>query len=255
MIPSLRKIGSALIIVAAYPLAADVVRDTQSKLSEWISLEKRIADDQAEWSEQKEVLLNSIDFMEAEIARLKQSIETAEETASAGERKRAELEERKADLDAVSDDMKVAIETYEERIKSLATGWPEAFVSSIDTFLKRIPSEEQIDSAPLTLRLQNVVAILSQFDKFQSIITKDTGVKEVDGQTREVTTLYYGMAYAYFIDGSGEYAGYGHPNPAGGEWIWTADASLAPEISDLIAIFDRSVDATFVGLPAKIVTP
>ena len=169
------------------------------------------------------------------------------------EKKRAELNERKEILDATTKEMEAAVATYETRVKALAKTWPEAFVKSINTFLKRIPTEDQADAAPLTIRLQNIVAILSQFDKFQSAITRDTGVQEVDGETREVTTLYYGFSYAYFIDGSGQYAGYGYP--ADGGWKWVSDQSLDKDITQLVAVYDRSVDATFVGLPAKIVTP
>ncbi len=245
---------ATLSISATYSVSADIVKDTQNVLSEWISLEKQISEEKFAWIEQKEVLENSIEFMETEISSLREIIKTAEETASAGEKKRAELEGQKKDLDAATDVVTTAVESYEATIKKMALTWPDAFLTSVDTFLKRIPNEEQKETTPITIRLQNVVAIMSQFDKFQSIVTKDTGIQEVGGESREVTTLYFGFAYAYFIDGTGEYAGYGYPSSTEG-WDWTPEPSIAENVSQLVAIFNRSVDASFLPMPAKIVTP
>ena len=229
------------------------VRDAQNALSEWIEVEKRISADRSEWAVEKEVLQDSIEFMKTELERLEEIIATAQETASAGERKRAELEELKAKHDAVTDAMRESVEAYENRIKEMAETWPKAFLSEIATPLKRIPSAETAVDVPLTLRLQNIVVILTQFDKFNSMISKETEIQDVDGVSREVTTLYYGFAYAYFVDGNGEYAGYGYPREEG--WEWVADASLAPKVSDLLTVYDRTKEAVFIGLPASIATP
>ncbi|MDQ8204062.1 DUF3450 family protein [Pelagicoccus sp. SDUM812003] len=244
---------AAIFPAAVYSLSADTVKQTQNALSEWISVEKQISEDKSEWIAQKEVLQNSIEFMKGEIGRLEEAIASAKENASAGEKKRAELDEKKEVLDAVTAEMKAAVLEYETRVKKMAEGWPVAFLDTVDTFLDRIPEEEKAEDAPLTIRLQNVVAILSQFDKFQSAITKDTAVQDVDGESREVTTLYYGFSYAYFIDGTGEYAGYGYPTGSG--WDWVSDPSLSEDVAQLVAVYDRSTDASFVGLPTKIVTP
>lgn len=247
--------AATLSITGTYSASADIVKDTQNVLSEWISLEKQISEEKFAWIEQKEVLENSIEFMETEIASLEDIIKTAEETASAGEKKRAELDEKKADLDAATEDMTAAVEGYESQIKELALTWPAAFLKTVDTFIKRIPNEEQRETTPITIRLQNVVAIMSQFDKFQSVVSKDTGIQDVGGESREVTTLYFGFAYAYFIDGTGEYAGYGFPSTSGEGWEWTPDTALAEQVGELVAIYDRTIDASFLGMPAKIVTP
>ncbi len=245
---------AALSILFTYSVSADDVKDTQNVLSEWISLEKQVSEEKVAWVEQKEVIENSIEFMETEIASLKDIIKTAEETASAGEKKRAELDEKKEDLDEATEVMTAAVENYESQIKELALTWPSAFLKSVDTFIKRLPTEEQKETTPITIRLQNVVAIMSQFDKFQSVVTKDTGIQEVGGESREVTTLYFGFAYAYFIDGTGEYAGYGYPATGEG-WDWKPDPAIAEKVSQLVAIYDRTIDASFLGMPAKIVTP
>ncbi|EDY82349.1 hypothetical protein VDG1235_1970 [Verrucomicrobiia bacterium DG1235] len=249
----LRTIVFGSSLLAPCLLTADIVKDTQHVLSEWISLEKQVSEEKNEWIEQKEVLENSIEFMETEISSLKEIIKTAEETSSVGEKKRVELEEKKGALDEASEDMNAAVERYEERIKELSLSWPASFLDTVETFLKRIPGEDQKANTPITIRLQNVVAILSQFDKFQSVVTKETGVQDVDGESREVTTLYFGFAYAYFIDGSGEYAGFGKPSDDG--WEWTADLAMAEDVAQLVAIYDRTIDAKFLGLPAQIVTP
>jgi hypothetical protein len=232
--------------------SANSVKDTQNVLAEWIKVEKQISEDQAEWLVQQEIMANSITFMKGEFGRLEETIKEAEASASAGERKRAELEAEKAKLDAVMEDMTATIGNYEDKIRQLSRQWPEIFLKQVETPMKRMPSGDQVATAALTMRLQNVVIILSQFDKFQSIISKDTGIQEVEGVSREVSTLYYGLAYAYFIDASGQYAGYGHPGQEG--WEWTVVPQLGPKITQLLSVYDRNIDASFIGLPAKIVT-
>ncbi len=235
---------------------SEAVKGAQDALSEWIEVEKQIAADESEWAVEKEVLKNSIDFMKTEVTRLEDVIKTAEETASAGERKRAELDEKKTSYDSVMEEVKNAIAGYEKSIKKLATKWPKGFLTMVERPLSNIPTGDEEMDVALTVRLQNIVVLLSQFDKFQSMISKDIEIQDIDGNSREVTTLYYGFAYAYFVDGTGEYAGYGYPSLDDSEgWYWEADASLAPKVQNLVAVFDRSQEAVFVDLPAKITTP
>ena len=247
------RVATSAVLLAGFATAhANPIKDTQGVLAEWIKVEKQISEDRAEGMVQEEIMQNSIEFMEGEFGRLEETIKTAEESASAGERKRVALEAQKAKLDAVMDDMTASIGGYEDRVREMSQQWPEIFLKQVETPMKRMPVEEQLANAPLTMRLQNIVIILAQFDKFQSMISKDTGIQEIDGVSREVSTLYYGMAYAYFLDGSGEYAGFGHP--AGDGWAWTPAPELRLKIAEMMAVYDRSVDASFIGLPAKIVT-
>lgn len=233
--------------------ANDLAKTTQDTLSKWISVEKTISEDKGEWIAQKEILHSSIEFMKGELTRLEERIETAKTTASAGEKKRAELNETKAKYDSVMAEIKKSVTSYEATVEKLAKGWPAPFLDTVDVFLKRIPTREEADKAALTVRLQNVVAILSQFDKFQGMITKVSDVQEIEGSSLEVTTLYYGFAYAYFVDAAGAYAGYGYP--ADGGWTWVADKTLAKDVGELVKIFERSAEARFIALPAKVVTP
>jgi len=233
----------------------DAVKQTQSLLQEWIQTEKQISADRSEWAVERAVIEDTVDFMSEEIERLEGVIAEAAESASAGERKRTALEAEEAKLTAVTTALEETIGTYESQILALSKTWPKTFLASIRRPLDRIPEEEEASKAAPTMRLQNVISILLAFDKFNSVVTKDLEVHEIEGTSREVTTLYYGMAFAYFVDGSGTYAGYGHPAPSGEGWEWTADPALAPAVSDLVGVFEQTQEAAFVAVPAKIVTP
>lgn len=247
---------SAGMLLGSVLQGAESVKSAQDALAKWIEVEKQIAADESEWAVEREVIANSIAFMETEATRLEEIIETAKSTASAGERKRAELDEKKADYDALLEEVESSIINYENSIRELSLGWPAGFLTQIERPLSNMPTEEEADKVALTVRLQNIVVILSQFDKFQSMISKDIEIQDVEGESREVTTLYYGFAYAYFVDGTGEYAGYGYPKPDGSPgWLWKSDSSLAEKIQTLVGVFDRSQEAVFVDLPAKIMTP
>ena len=67
--------------------------------------------------------------------------------------------------------------------------------------------------------MQNVVGILSQADKFNTTLTATSESREIEGgKVVEVRTLYWGLATAYYVDASGEYAGIGYTGPDGWEW-------------------------------------
>lgn len=228
---------------------------SQNTLVKWIETEKVISSERNEWAVEKAVVTSSIEFMQGEITRLEEVIKASKETASAGERKRAELQAEQERLQAVSDALADVVGGYETSIQKLAKGWPDAFLSMIRVPLDRIPEADEAGKAALTMRLQNVIVILSQYDKFNSVVTKDKGVQEIEGTSREVTTLYYGSAFAYFVDGSGSYAGYGFPKTSGDGWDWVVDPSLSATISELVAVLDQTTEAKFLALPAKITTP
>ena len=256
--PTLRYgsiLSLGLLGLTGSPLAQDSIKDTQGILTQWIGVEKQISADENEWLVEKAVLESSIEFMENSIARLQSVIEEAEASASAGERKRAELESEKERLESVTETVSAVIGQYEDRVRALAATWPKALVEMVKTPLSRIPEGEEAEKAAVTMRLQNIIVILSQFDKFNSVVTKQKEIQEIDGTSREVTTLYYGATFAYFVDAAGDHAGYGMPTAGSGGWEWTADANLAEDVRLLVAMHEQVTDAKFIGLPAKIATP
>lgn len=242
--------GIAAIALPSFLSAQDAYRSSQDMLREWIQVEKQISGEQNQWMLEKEILQDTIGFLKQEKERLDEVIAESEESASASERRQAELEEQRERYREVADHFRSVAGEFEAKIRRLVPTWPQPFLEEIRTPLGRMPSEENADSVSLSMRLQNIAAILNQFDQFNSVVTKVSEVQSGAEGQREVTTLYFGVGHAYFVDAAGNYGGYGRPGPEG--WVWTEDPALIPDIRRLAEIHDQSQEAVFVGLPLEV---
>ncbi|MDP0501190.1 MAG: DUF3450 family protein [Verrucomicrobiota bacterium JB022] len=236
----------------ATPLQAqENAKVTQELIQEWVSTEKRIVDERNEWDLEKEIMQDSIQALKEEKSSLQSIIEDAEASAGEADKKRAELLEAKDKLQATSKDIAASISTYEKELLALAPRLPKPLQRMIKTPLGRIPTDEETEVS-LSIRTQNVVAILNEIDKFNGVVTKETDIQELDdGSTAEVTTLYFGLGGAFFTDPEGTYVGVGKPSTDG--WVFTAAPESADAIKQLVAVYDRSVEASYVSVPYEII--
>ncbi|NBQ65268.1 MAG: DUF3450 family protein, partial [Verrucomicrobia bacterium] len=82
-----------------------------------------------------------------------------------------------------------------------------------------------------------------------------TSVKELrtfaDGTRAEVTTVYLGLAQAYYTNSEGTLAGVGHPGPEG--WVWSPENAQGKQILMAVHMLEgKEKTAAFINLPVKI---
>ncbi|MDP7292202.1 MAG: DUF3450 family protein, partial [Verrucomicrobiota bacterium] len=116
----------------------------------------------------------------------------------------------------------------------------------------RIPlKKEDLRGRSAAERMQNVVAMLNEADRFNSAITLAIEVrKDADGKDRQVQALYLGLGQAYYADQGGTFAGTGWGGAEG--WDWTVNAALGPAIRKVIDIYENERGAEFVPVPVNI---
>jgi len=68
-----------------------------------------------------------------------------------------------------------------------------------------------------------------------------------DGKSREFRVIYFGLGIAYFVNESGNVAGWGKPSEAG--WSWTRQDELAKEIANGVSIMENRALPRFLELP------
>jgi chromosome segregation ATPase len=205
-----------IILLSVKHLCAQSTEEIRTEIKEWVKLKKIISEEAADWRVEKAVISDMIAVLEQEEIDLKDKLETNKSFLSTADRKRAELEDsRKALLDA-SAALESRLEGLEASVRELYTTLPEPLQQTIDPLYSRIPEADAEDKPALTLRLQSVVGILSQADKFNSGITVLTELRNSEGSTVEVKTLYFGLAGAIYATANGESAGYGMPGDGGG---------------------------------------
>jgi Protein of unknown function (DUF3450). len=237
-------------ILSISTVYASEIRDTQDELITWVETKKAIAETQADWLAEKEIVSDLIQLLEIEKEKLTSSIDSLEESSDATDSKRTELNADKEKLVAATDALEEFIPDLEAKVKAILPKLPAPLVEELDPLVRRLPEPDAKTRLPVSQRLLTVVGILNKIDKFNTGITVETAIRSVGDSSAEVTTLYIGLAGAYFANDTGSYAGYGVPGAEG--WEWKEDAAIADQVVALIKSYQGAKEAKFVELPVSV---
>ncbi len=235
--------------------AQSKLETTRTTLKTWIETEKQLAQEEAEWEDEKVILEGIIEVINSEITILEDKIDKSQEEISKADAKRAELLDQREKLKSASGVIQARILKLEKKVHTIYPLLPEPLQDTIAPLYSRMPKSEsdKASKQSLSARMQNVIGILSQVDKFNSSIILDSGLRELeDGRQVEIKTLYLGIAYAYFIDATGDYAGYGVPDEEEGGWKWEKDPSMSLAIASAVQVYEDPQKASYINLPVTI---
>ncbi len=231
-------------------LSAQSLDDARSVVSEWVEVEKTISEERADWEAGQAIIKDMIALLETEKASLTEKIKMAEEGLSESDKKREELLEESDEYKAAVEVLGSRIESVEGRVLALHKQFPVPLQEEVSTLFARIPREGEELRLSVSQRLQSVIAILSQADKFNSGVQFVSDIQKLDSGQSEVDILYFGLAGAFFKNREGTYVGIGVPSDEG--WVWEETPESGKEISALFAVYAGEVQAEFVTLPVKI---
>jgi len=227
------------------------VSETREVLEKWVETRQITSEEKADWKIEKSILGDTVGLLKNEMARIIKSIEALEATSSAADEDRANLSEEKEKLNKASSAVLTTIGGLETQMKAIIQTLPDPLVERIKPLIRRMPDDPEATKLSLGERVQNIVGILSQADKFNTTLTETSESREIaDGKVVEVRTLYWGLAMAYYVDASGEYAGIGYPTASG--WEWPQIEGQGPQIKRLIDVYEGVEDIQFVEVPARI---
>ncbi len=231
-------------------LSAAAPSETRSVLKEWVQVKAMISEETEDWAAEKATLGDTIALLKEEKAMLEEQIEAREEAAAAAVDQRTTLSVRKEELDAQASELGSILTEYERAVTDWIGVLPDFLTQELAPLIRRLPNEDtNRANIGLARRLQTIVGILSQADKFNSTLSvrNELRAPEPGGSERETSTLYFGLGYAVFADAEGDLAGYGTPTDDG--WEWTTVPEAAPAIHNLIAIYKNEKPADYVEIP------
>lgn len=242
---------AAVLFVAYQPAEAALPAETRNVLKEWVAVKALISEEREEWAIEKAALDDTISLLSEEKTYLETQIEAREEAAASAVNERTELSLEKEALDEQAEAIGDLLAGFEAEVSAWGGHLPGFLQEELSPLLRRLPSEDGPDPQKIGLarRLQTVVGILSQSDKFNSSLTLRNELRSLGGgeAERETSTLYFGLAYALFVDAEGTYAGYGVPGPDG--WEWTETPEQAEAIRNLVAVYKSEIPAAYVAVP------
>lgn len=225
--------------------------ETKSTVTQWAEAENLISKELNDWKEEKAILEDLARMLEAETENISGKIEKAKESATEADKRREEVVGRKENLEEASAVVRENLENLEDGIRELLPYLPSNYVDSIKPLIRQIPEGGKPTQLSLSVRLRNVVGILSQANKFDNVISLETETRDFEGsQSKQVKTLYYGFSIAYYSDTTGEKAGYGVPSEKG--WQWKETPEYGEAILGMISMYEKGKQAEFITLPVVI---
>ena len=240
--------ATALLAQASIDFRLDATRD---QVKEWLETERTLAQEAHEWELEKASLRDRIQLFENELADLEEAVAMARENATEADSRRAELRAQESELREHTQRLIAVVIDAEDTLRATLPYLPEPLLEEVRPLIQRIPKDPAQTSLTLAQRVQNVVGILTQSDRFNNGVTVVSAIQDLpSGGKAEVQTIYFGLGVAYFADPAGQFAGYGYPSAAG--WRWEQEASLAPAVLATLAMYDNRQPAALTPMPVTV---
>lgn len=224
--------------------------EARSAVSEWVAVEKLISEERSDWNAEREIISDMISLLKQEKQSLAERIELAKSATSEADKKRSSLVEQREEFIAAMDFLGEHVSKLEQKIVELHAKFPPPLQEEVSVSFNRMPKPGVESRLSISQRLQTIVVVLSQADKFNGGVQVVSKIQELDSGPAEVEILYFGLGGAFFQDKTGKYAGVGYPGASGWEWKETPESAAA--ISDLFAVYQGGAEARFVRLPVSI---
>ena len=254
----MKLIGLRLIVLVAFVWALRAggeppLQEVRNTLQLWVEQRGVISKTRSDWQSDKDMLEQTIQLMERELKGVEEQMSKLSTNSTQAEKERAETEASlKASNEALEQARQFATE-FEAKLLKLIPQLPVSMQENADfrKALNKIPTDPATTKTPATERIQTVVGILNELDKFNNAVAIFSEKRKTDkGEEIACETVYVGLGTAYFVNDSANFAGTGTPGPKG--WVWTTRNEIAPAVKEVVRIYRNEKPATFIPLPAAI---
>jgi hypothetical protein len=242
--------GSGVWLVSLAGAADSPLEASAAAFNKWVEVQESISETRSEWAVEKEFLNEEIRLLSEEIAALEEKSGRLAGEIEQAEKDLAQFTNKVEVFKQAAGQVEVAVGDFEAGLWQLHPSLPEVLKEAIQPLMSRLPREEAPTNPGLGERMQAVVGVLSQVDKFNGALTVVPELrKSPEGKEVQVQTLYLGLAQAWFVGVDGSFAGHGIPTAAG--WDWTPGA-IAKQVKTAIDVQQNAGVAQFVDLPVTI---
>lgn len=242
-----------ILLLAGGPLVAE---DTATSLSTleglvntWARLRTEIASEKREWAQQQKFLLAERDLLRGEVDRLSEEISRFREFSNTEEQEREALLQQRQSLSATLVKLEPILTGLESRIRSQSAQVLSAMQSDFASIVAGFPKvDADTNTSRVVDRMQSLASTLVFLEELHPQLHLGREVLE-DGEDsrREMDVLYIGLARAFAVAMSNDWAAVGVPGRSG--WIWDARPELASTIRSAIEITRQRRSSEFLELP------
>ena len=258
---NLLKKFSVLLVVAAAATTTLAQSAAQSNfdlaratLEKWVETRQLISKENADWEVERQALTDSVELLKKEMATLDENIAKAEGDTTAADTEREKLLADNEALKNASATVGGLVGNIEQRVMKILAVLPEDLKGreNIQLLERRIPKNPQATRLSLSERMQTIVVLLTEIEKFNSSLNIAVETRKVpSGEMAQVTTFYLGLAQGFYVDATRQYAGVLTPGPEG--WVASDRNDLAPLIGDVLDLYNKQKQPPqFVKVPVEI---
>ena len=236
---------------AATSAESDKLSTTRSTLEKWVETRQLVSKTRSDWQTDKETIEQTIALFERELKAVEEQFGKLSTNTTQVDKERAQTEAAiKAAAESLDPSQKFAA-SFEAQLMKLVPQLPQPLQEILKPLLARVPADPANTKMKPTERIQVMVGILNEADKFNNAVTLFSEKrKHPAGVEMAVETVYVGLGCAYFVNEAGDFAGTGTPSAKG--WEWTVKNEIASSVRDVIRIYRNEKSARFVTLPAAI---
>ena len=226
--------------------------DMRAVVKQWIEAEKTLSSEAVAWKQEQILMKDLVDVLKQDINTLNEEMAESQERFDDSGKQRDELLSR-SDKDQKQQKLvKDFLNILEPRLLALRPQLPEPLKNPLAAMYQRVPIAGEETTLGIAERTQTVLAIITTIRAFDNTLTVARELRELGGGGKqEVTTLYVGLAQAFYV--SADDAGYGVPRKDG--WAWTSQPQLEKTLrrtNDMVEGTTHEVD--YVTLPLNIST-
>ena len=240
---------SFILLTIAVPFVCGQVKETHQIIEEWVKTKQIFSEEESTWKSEKAALNDIEGALSKEIEELEKKLLQFEKENVGAAQQRTELTNRKEKAKDASLQFYTGMQNIEKEVKVTNNFLPSPLRDRLSVFQEKIDSSRS-NSLPLRKRLEALVALLQSIHLFHRAVHLERQEFSLDdGKSREFRVIYFGMGVAYFVNESGNVAGWGKPSDKG--WSWTRQDELAKEISNGVSIMENRALPRFLELPVS----
>ena len=226
--------------------------DLRAKIEKWVQTRQILSEEKSQWEVERETLKATRQLLQTEKKALEGEIEELESTATSADDERRDLLLDRGAYQRATSVLEAKILSMENQVRALVPRLPAPLQKKLEPLLVQIPDDPETTRLRLGQRLMNVLGVLAQAEKFNGTATFVKETREVAGGDKlQVSTLYWGLGQAVYVDAQGRAAGTGAPGSDG--WEFADVSGLAGDAKEFLDIYEGNIDTIdFVELPVTV---
>ncbi|MBN9693792.1 MAG: DUF3450 family protein [Verrucomicrobia bacterium] len=243
--------AAGLLLPFGLGAADSPLTSARETVAQWVQTQQLISRTRADWESDREMLQQSKALFERELKSVQEELGKLSTNNSVAELERAKTESELKSMVEALESIKGIEADLEAQLKALKPLFPAPLTATIETLLNRLPATPESSKAGVSERMQTVVAILNEVDKFNNAIFVSNEKQPTEkGELLSVDIIYLGLGQAFFVAPNSDFAGVGVPTPEG--WKWTRKDDLADTVRRAVAMYRNQTPAEFLSLPISV---